>query len=344
MRSMTIKPAESFNYYGETIFWTSFEVFLARLCELISGDPTVWWHIHIQRKYGPQNSAFILNCGNGWVERDLYERGLIRSCVAIDIMPKHIEEASTAAGKVGMPASYFVADANNFEPRDLRADIAVNVGAMHHVAYINRMTEILARVTQDGLYIGYDYTGAHRNQYSWKVWSRVLEVNQELPEKYRARLRYPHMRTMLASDPSEAVHSELQIEVLQRHFDFLEHCPLGGGVANALLYNNFSLYEDRNTPDGRASLDLILKAEVEASGSDPDFNLYTFFVAKPKKHGSVDPDQLRRWQSEENEREARAAATGRYYRPSPLELIYNELADTEYKLSLAQRDLGPVIN
>jgi len=316
--------------------FNSFECFLARECFLIAGDPTIGWQRFLFEKYGRLGSAFVFGCGNGWVERGLFQAGIIDRVTGFDIMPKHVEEANREAERIGLLARYSLADSNTFDPGDMRANLVVNNGAMHHVAYINRLTELLARICADGLYVGHDYTGPHRNQYSWEVWSKVIDLSLRLPDKYRLPLRYPHMKTMLALDPSEAVHSELQMEVLLRHFDLVRHARLGGGLCHPLLINNHRLYHERHSEEGRAALALIMETEETCLSANPDFNLFTFFVAKPKLHPASALERLQ-WQAEENEREARAASDGgRYRRPEPLEMIYDELANAEYKLGLTQ--------
>lgn len=336
MSSHSVQPGKDFDYYTGAIMFNSFECFLARECALISGDPTVGWQRFLFEKYGRLGAAFVFGCGNGWVERGLFQAGVINRVVGADILQKHIDEARTEAQRIGLLCDYLIADLNKFEATGLTADLVVNTGAMHHVAYINRFTELLAKVCSGGLYVGHDYTGAHRNQYTWEVWSEVLDLNQRLPEKYRVSLRYPHLRTMLALDPSEAVHSELQMEVLMRHFDLVQHVRLGGGLCHPLLMSNHRLFHERHTAEGKAALELIMREEEACLARNPDFNLFTFFVARPKQ--SPAPALVRlNWQAEENERERKASLSGgRYSSPKPLELIYDELANAEYKLSLAK--------
>ena len=336
---MVLGPAENFDYYSDSVYWNDFDIVVQDHSRRISGDTSVWWPAHLLNRYGQKKSVFVFNCGNGWVERDLFAAGIIENVTAFDIMPKYVEEAQARAAEIGFPAKYFVADGNTGFLEDLRFDIIINIGSMHHVAFINRMTEMLAHVEgEDGLYVGLDYVGPHRNQYGWNLWSNIIAANERLPARYRRSPRYGHVPSMLATDPSEAVHSELQIEVLLRHFDILEYCRLGGGIAYTLLYDNRRLDAEQHTAEGRAALELIMKADADALVSDPDFNLFAFFVARPKNAGAVEPALRLQWQAEENEREARGAANGgRYYPPTALELIYNELHAAEYQLKVAQK-------
>lgn len=323
--SPVVKPSKNFEYYQNEVYWNNFDAVQEAHNLLISGDRDCYWHSHVIAKYGVQQTAFVLSCGNGWVERDLFGKGFLKRAVGVDIMPNYVEEARRAAEAIGMPATYLCVDANQFNAGKMRADVVINVGAMHHLAYVNRVTAMMARIARGGLYIGYDYTGPHRNQYPWPVWSRAVEVNDTLPEQFRKTLRYPHMSTMLSTDPSEAVHPELQIAMLERHFDLLECRPLGGGVAYSLLHNNHRLLAAQGEPEGRAALQTILDADAALAAQVPDANLFTFFVARPKAQ-PPSTEQLARWDTEEIAREAAAAANGgRYYGTTPLELIYDAI-------------------
>ena len=335
MSDKSIAPSDGFNYYVDTIYYTNFEYFLDRECFLITGHDKTSWHRSIYESYGKLGLAFVFGVGNGWVERSLYQIGLIDKVIGLDIVPKHILEARQKAAEIGLDAEYILADINTWEPPlNLRVNVVVNIGAMHHVAFINRLTRILSELCSGGIYISKDYTGAHRNQYSYEVWSKIIDLNSRLPVKYQTQVRYPHLKTMMVTDPSEAVHSELQMEVLLRHFDILKHVRLGGGLAHPLLVNNRRLFIERHTDEGRAALELIRREEDEALRLNPDFNLFTYFVAKPKTVVATNVQQLS-WQAEENKREDLAASNhGLYGPPGILEIIYDQLANAEYQLSL----------
>lgn len=332
----TVKPGEGFEYYGNTVYWNSFERVCAIHNTLISGREDVDWTRHLMQAYGTFDHAFFVNCGNGWVERDLFRLGAIRRATGSDIMPGLLDQARAEAAAIGLPASYALADVNTFEANGARYDLAINVGAMHHVAHLDRMTRILAQMLgSDGIYAAFDYVGAHRNQYPWEMWSKIVDLNAALPERYRVRLDYPHMPTMLHVDPSEAVHSELQVEYLERYFDLEQYTPLGGSLAYTLLYQNQALHADRDQPEGAAIVERIMEADAAYLAERPQDNLFSFWVARPK---FVMPNRavLRRWENEERLREEAAQRDGgRYYPPTPLERIYNEMSDLRYRLEHA---------
>ena len=220
----------------------------------------------------------------------------------------------------------------------MKIDLVVNHAAMHHVAYVNRLTHTVSKMLKPGgKYVGYDYVGAHRNQYPWEMWSACLEFNATLPEPFRLKqIAYPHMRTMLHLDPSEAVHSELQLEVLKRYFEIEQFVPLGGPIAYHVLFGNNALFEARETEEGHAALQRVIAADRDFTTANPHANLFAFWIAKPK---TVMPsiEEIRQWQTEEDEREADAASMGgRSYPTTALEMIYEEMADLRHALSLVK--------
>lgn len=305
------------------IFWNNFDAVLTSFNRRISGNDGLYWHNHIIQTYGLQERALILGCGNGWVERDLFAKGFIRSAVGIDPSEPLLSQARAEAEAVGLAAEYACADMNGFEQPGLRADVAVSVGALQRVRFLNRVLETVARIVQGGLYVGYDYTGPHRHQYGWPTWSAALELNQQLPERFRVTLRYPDLDTITAADPDDAVHSELFLEVLLRHFDLVECQPLGGGLAYLLLMDNHALLDEQHQPEGRATVERVMAADAALAAQVPEANLFTFIVARPKKVPAP-AYQRSAWQSDEDEREFHAAASGqRYYPATALGMIYS---------------------
>lgn len=166
MIEKAIAPAEGFEYYQNTIYWNNFDAIQNRTNFLISGDNSIDWIGHVLRKYGSFDKAFMLSCGNGWVERQLFRNRTIKSVIGTDINAELLRQARAAASEINMPAVYAEADVNTCNFKDFSADLVVNFAAMHHVAAINRTTQAMSELlTPGGTYIGFDYVGAHRNQY-----------------------------------------------------------------------------------------------------------------------------------------------------------------------------------
>lgn len=323
--SAILSPKDGFDYYVGQKYWNDFEVILQKFNYLINGNSELTWQDYILKRYGKFQSAFILNCGNGWVERDLYQKGLINSVTAFDFSGALVEEAKNHAALIGLPSHYFVADCNNLEMPQQSFDAIINHAAMHHVAYVNRLTYQIALALGDGgKYICFDYVGPHRNQYPYELWSQIVLMNSKLPKRYSKNLIYPHIKTMLYSDPTEAIHSELQIEVFNRYFDVEKFTPLGGCVAYELLFNNVNLYQDRHTPTGMRAIESILEADDKFSQLFPNLNLFSFWIGSPKTSNFPSSEKIKFWQQEEDAREELARASGgRYYEPLALEIIYD---------------------
>jgi hypothetical protein len=119
------------------------------------------------------------------------------------------------------------------------------------------------------------------------------------------------------------------MDVTRRYFDIEQEIQLGGGVAYTLLFGNGNLYRDQHTDVGSKIIEDILAADSELLARHPSSNLFTFAVCRPKAILSPQPI-LDCWRAEENEREAYAVRNGgRYYPPTILELIYNEMFDVK---------------
>jgi SAM-dependent methyltransferase len=206
------------------------------------------------------------------------------------------------------------ADCNRIELEPDSFDLVVNVAALHHVQHLDRLCRVLCRATRpDGVFVNYDYIGPSRNQYSWRHWLQVRRANRGLPPSIRKpRLRRPHLATMLATDPTEAVHSALIPALVARYFEIVERHDTGGGIAYELLTHNPRLGSVPPAErDGQVERLLALDRQATRSGRVPP--LFTYFVARPDKAVLGASAQLRAWQDEEAERERRAAARGGVY-------------------------------
>jgi len=328
-----LHPSKGFEYYTSTLYWNSFDQVNVMINALVSGNPTENWISYTCSRYGPFSKAYSLNCGNGWVEREFFQTGRVSWVFGSDISEASVAQARAEADRISMPVQYEIVDANNPSLPDIEFDCIINHAAMHHVAYVDRMTrQLCVRCRAGGYFISYDYVGPHRNQYSWEVWSAAMQLWHQLPAQFRTEMHYPHQRTMLALDPTEAVHSELIMPSMRRYFDIVEKRALGGAMAYLLLFQNHGLHEavSRGADDGW--LQWILDADSEYTQGQVDRSLFAYVVAQPRKQVLLEKAQLERWSAEEDAREAEAAANGgRYFPPTPLEIIYDHFANQKMK-------------
>jgi hypothetical protein len=126
------------------------------------------------------------------------------------------------------------------------------------------------------------------------------------------RLRRPHLPTMLHDDPTEAIHSDLTFDTMQRYFDLVERHDVGGGVAYEILTHN---EKARRLPDEEIAphLDRLLAMDDEYTATGRVPTLFSYFVARPRKAALDDP-LLWKHQAEEDGRELRAGRLRGTYR------------------------------
>jgi hypothetical protein len=318
----TIKPSESFQYNTNAIYWNDFPEVRAHLNQVSSGHSTTDWMALLDH-YPPAARLLSLNCGNGWVERDLFKRGHVRSVVGLDANQVLVDEARHFAVHAGIPCDYRTADADTVSLTGLGFDYVLNHATLQRVAYIDRLVrEILINIPEHGLFINYAYVGPHRNQYASDAWSRMVELWEQLPPQLRDNLRYPNLDALIEIDPGDALHSELVVGTLRRYFDIVELRPLGGAIAYQLLWNNAGLFRARDSQHGAYWLSRIIEADVAYTDGKLENCLFAILICRPRKAVLRDVEQLARWTNEENAREEQARRNGgRYYPHTTLELI-----------------------
>ncbi len=307
-------------YYTGT-YWNDFEAVRRRINTRISGLPNLKWHEHFAHRTGRKfRRALILNCGNGWVERELVEHGLIAEGVGIDYSQALLDEADDAARQGRFPLTYRQGNINTdaFPPGEF--DLVVNHAAAHHIAAIDRVfRQICQALPEDGWFVSFDYVGPHRNQYGLPAWEEAWRVNALLPPSLRQEMAYAPIPVMLQVDPTEAVHSELIVRTFERYFTAHELVPLGGAVAYPLLTHNANMFEAEDTPERDKWIEQILAADDRFLSSHPGSELFAYFAGTPKKSVLGQPDLLARWEEEETQREQHAVEHGgEYYPRGPL--------------------------
>jgi SAM-dependent methyltransferase len=255
----------------------------------------------------------MLNCGNGWVERELINIGLIKEAVGIDYSENLITEARSNAAE--LPLRYYVVDTNTSVFPETGFDLVVNHAAAHHIAYINKVfLKISELLPKDGYFISMDYVGPHRNQYPREQWKAACELNRRLPKKLQQEMRYPHLPTMLATDPTEAIHSELIIDTMNRYFLIEHHHKIGGALAYLLLTFNDNFFK-ASEDDKEKWIQYILEEDSKYLLNNPKSSIFDFIVARPNKEILMDKKKIESFQEEENKREEYAMKrNGQYYK------------------------------
>lgn len=327
----TVVNDNSLVYYANK-YWNDYEQGRAYINQKATGDPDLDIIDDFKKRYAkkPFKNGLFLNCGNGWVERLFIKKRIVEKVSAFDYSEDLLKKA-IKAGK-SLPINYFQSDINKLDLGEDRFDLIVNYAALHHTQYINKTSLMLLKaIKKNGVLFNFDYIGPHRNQYSRRQWKLINQVNNLLPKKYQhPRLFYPHIPTMLVSDPTEAIHSELIIECQERYFDIVERHDVGGGVAYMLLLLNENIPYDKR----HKIVDKIFQYDDKYTKEKLVPSLFSYFIGRPKKKDLVSKSLLKKYQIEEDHRE---------FRSGLIENTYS-LRDYLWLIASGRRDLKLVIN
>ena len=270
------------DHYSDA-YWNDHPRVLAHLQKRVTGDPGLWWMPYFKSRYAstPFKRGLVIGCGNGWVERDLYDLGVALEFDAFDASPVYLEQAEEA--RDDRPIRYFESDFQRFEP-ERTYDLIVNVAALHHAQYLYRVVALLADALEPhGLFVNWDYIGPSRNQYADEHVAAMAAANDALPASCRTHhVLRPPLEQMLDADPTEAVHSGEIIRAVGEWFDFVERRDLGGAILYQLLWNNVGPFQ-QDEPAVRDALERLLELDATVTDEEKLPSLFAFFVCRPRR-------------------------------------------------------------
>ncbi|MBM3707423.1 MAG: class I SAM-dependent methyltransferase [Actinobacteria bacterium] len=304
MKTVTNLSSEVY-YQGQ--YWNNIPQVLRYICKKFTGDENKWWIEDFRERYAvqPFKHGLFLNCGDGRWEREFIDKNIVESATAFDISPDLLKKADSLKEKRSI--NYILADANKIRFKKSSFDLVVNIAALHHVQYINRLCEILLlSLKSDGYLVSFDYIGPYRNQYSFINWLLIKIINNSLSENIRKlNLGYPHLPTMLKQDPTEAIHSNLILKTIYRFFDIIERNDAGGGIAYTIFTHNPKLLDEKvlDLPQTRLDINQVLKLDHALSKLRIIPNFFSYLIAKPKKDLQIQIKKSKYFQVIENIRE-----------------------------------------
>lgn len=293
--------------YYKGIYWNDFQKIQEYMCENFTGDKSKYWIEDFKERYAvkPFEHALFINCGDGRFERQFIDENIAKKVTAFDISPDLISQAKKERGRRNI--TYLIVDANKVKFGEDQFDLVVNIAALHHVQYINRLCYILARAIKPGGYlVNFDYIGPHRNQYPFIQWLLAKSVNGKLSADVRQTpMLYPHLPTMLDTDPTEAIHSDLIIRTILRYFTIKERHDTGGGIAYLLLTHNAKLNRVSQIKLNRM-IKKVLKYDQRYTRAKLVPTLFSYFIASPNKKLLIIKKRINSYQRIENTREKAA--------------------------------------
>jgi len=278
------KAIQSFSHYSDK-YWNDLPVVKQYKNKLSTDNKDLHWLDDIKNRFSdivPFKKILIVGCGNGWLERQLFDSKIGLDFDAFDISEKYIQEAKSQKGD--RLINYFIDNINNLQKiKPNSYDAIFNFAILHHATELDdAMKKLSDSLKPNGLIFNEEYVGPARNQYSDEHLNIMLEVMADLPEKFRSK---HSLRPPLANfrvEPSEAIHSDLVISTFKKYFDIVYERNMNGGIAYQILWNNIEQFENSNDPEAEKQLEYLLKNDFEFSKQGKVPVLFWYSVGKPK--------------------------------------------------------------
>ena len=283
MTSEEGQSIQNYSHYTDK-YWNDLKTVVEYKNELSTDNKNMHWIDDLSNRFAsfiPFEKVLIVGCGNGWLERRLYDQGIAKNFDAFDISQKYIHEAEQKKGN--RPIRYFIDDINNIqkiEPK--KYDAVFNFAILHHATEIDSALKKLSECLKPkGLMFNEEYVGPARNQYNDEHLEIMLSINSDLPERFRSKnlLRPPLANFRI--EPTEAIHSDLVIPSFKKYFDMIFERNMNGGIAYQILWNNISEFE-KNDEESLKWLNFILEKDAEFTNNAKVPVLFWYGVGQPK--------------------------------------------------------------
>jgi len=246
---------------------------LARVNTLISGNPRCDAYGQLERLLRergrplPIRRALSLGCGFGALERDLRNRGLVRSIDAYDLAEGAIREARRLAQEAGLSGiRYHVADLDTMQIPPGSVDAVFAHSSVHHVQELERLYAMVQTALKpDGIFHLHEFVGPTRFQWTDAQLDLVNRFLVSLPPRLRRLpsgepkpcMSRPAIDAMIAADPSEAIRSADLISLLQPYFEIIEERRTGGALLHLALGDIAQNFDPTFPPDRQVLEDLF---------------------------------------------------------------------------------------
>lgn len=102
------KSFDSDVYYGKRTYWNDIPSVNSEINRRITGHENMSWELFALRLHNhvPFQRALSINAGNGWVERQMVEFGLIKSALGTDLFQNFVDEANQKASSLNYNLTY----------------------------------------------------------------------------------------------------------------------------------------------------------------------------------------------------------------------------------------------
>jgi 2-polyprenyl-3-methyl-5-hydroxy-6-metoxy-1,4-benzoquinol methylase len=281
------EEGKSINNYSHYVdkYWNELKIVAEYKNKLSTDNKNTHWIDDLSNRFAnsvPFENVLIVGCGNGWLERRLYDQGVGKNFDAFDISEKYIREAKEK--KENRNIHYFIDDINNLQNLSMQKyDAIFNFAILHHADKIDSAMEKLSySLKPTGLIFNEEYVGPSKNQYSDDHLERMLEVNSDLPERFRSKSTLRPPLANFRIEPSEAIHSDLVISTFKKYFDTVYERNMNGGIAYQILWNNIEEFKNSNDPEAEKWLNYLIEEDLKFSKQKQAPILFWYGVGKPK--------------------------------------------------------------
>ncbi len=283
-----------YDHYTDT-YWNDLDTVQEYINKHATDNKETIWQIDLLSrfaKYVPFQKCLVIGCGNGWVERQLFDLKVGLDFDAFDISEKYLEEAKEK--KENRTIHYFQSDLNNLETLPINHyDAIFNVGVLHHGFRLSRTLWYLNRsLKPNGMMFNFDYVGPAQNNYSDNHLALLNKINQNLPERFQSPhpLR-PSKIDFAFGDPTEAVNADLVRPTFERFFDIIYQRELNGGIGYQLLVRNTEEFH-KNDNDAKHYLEKILQYDEKYASEQKIPVLFWYGVGRPKMKENISNNEF----------------------------------------------------
>lgn len=278
------KSIRNFSHYTDK-YWNDLDTVKKYKNKLSTGDEDTDWIEDIKNRFSHyQNfeNILVVGCGNGWLERKLFDLGIGKHFDAFDISEKYLKLAEKEKGDRDI--NYFVADINNLSNlEDHKYDAIFNYAILHHTSNLEHAFERFSKsLKPHGFMFNEEYVGPSRNQYTDEHVEIMKKINEKLPEhlqtKYDLRPNIENFRV----EPTEAIHSDRIIQTFEKYFDIVYQRNLNGGIAYQILWNNVEHFMNELDKEAAKGLKMLLEEDYKLSENGQIPILFWYGVGIPK--------------------------------------------------------------
>jgi len=283
-----------FEYYHEK-YWNDLPKIQNYINQCATDNPNTTWIEDILvrfKQHIPFNRVLVVGCGNGWVERQLYDLGIGKNFDAFDMSETHLLLAKKLAKNKKI--HYFKDDINNLtniQPNSY--DAIFNVGVLHHVFRLsNILWDLNKALKNNGMMFNFEYIGPAHNQYSNEHVEIMKQVNDALPSRFKTIIPLrPKISSFQKGDPSEAVNADLLHSSITRFFDIVYERKINGGIAYQILWNNIDEFKKTDI-EAQKTIELLIAKDKQFTQDGKVPVLFWYSVATSKPHETISDYEL----------------------------------------------------